>query len=66
MMLEEITDNPICNGYYIAKCIHLDSDNNVGTQFENAVLNHIDLAINVYSAEAFAEKKSKAWLMVRL
>lgn len=60
MMLEEIIDNPVCNKYYVAKCIHLDSDNNAGTQFENAVLNHIDLAINIYSAEAFAERKKQS------
>lgn len=60
MMLEEINDYPVCNGCYVAKCIHLDSDNNIGTQFENANLNHIDLAINVYSPEAFTERKSQS------
>jgi hypothetical protein len=60
MIIEEIADKPICKGHYVAKCIHLDSDNIVGTQFKNAILNHIDLAINVYSTEAFNERKSQS------
>lgn len=60
MMIEEILDNPVCNGYYAAKSIHLDSDNNIGMQFGKAVLNHIDLAINVYTTEAFNERKKQS------
>jgi len=60
MMIEEISDKLVCNGYYATKCIHMDSDNSVGTQFENAVLNHIDLAINVYSDKAFTERKGQS------
>lgn len=60
MMLEEISEYSGCKGYHIAKCIHLDSDNSVGTHFENVTLNHIDLAINVYSDEAFTARKRQS------
>lgn len=53
MMIEEIKDNPIYSKYYIAKCIHLDTDNEVGTNIDDTILNHIDLAINVYNKSAY-------------
>jgi len=51
MMIEEITstDN---HGLVFGRCIHLDTDSPYGTPFENSVLNHLDLAINIYEGEA--------------
>jgi hypothetical protein len=60
MMLEEIVEKQICNGYYISKCIHLDSDNEVGSDCKTAILNHIDLAVNVYTTEDFAKRKEQS------
>ena len=34
--------------YVIGRMIHLDTDAEIGTPFENAVLKHIDLAYNLY------------------
>lgn len=50
MMIEEITaiDN---YGLRFGRMIHLDTDSPYGTDFENATLNHLDLAINVYEGE---------------
>lgn len=52
MMIEEIEEhtNPLNSNekYLIGRMIHLDSNATVGTSFENAILNHIDLAFNLY------------------
>lgn len=53
MMIEELKGQPEYKKYYVGKCIHLDTDDAVGTAYENAILNHIDLAINVYDKDAF-------------
>lgn len=45
MMIEELS---IENEILIGRCIHLDSQDPVGTSFFEATLNHIDYAINVY------------------
>jgi hypothetical protein len=51
MMIEEITD--IDNhDLLFGRCIHLDTDSKFGTYFESSVLNHLDLAINIYDGEA--------------
>ena len=47
MMIEELTDIDQ-NGLMYGRCIHLDSDAPVGTDFDNVILNHLDLAINIY------------------
>jgi hypothetical protein len=49
MMVEElqILDEDLLLG----RCIHLDSDSALGTAFEDALLNHLDLAINLYEKE---------------
>jgi len=47
---EELTKNGI--GRYI----HLDTDNIVGTNFDNTTLNHIDLVVNYYDANIFKER----------
>ncbi|NMA31972.1 MAG: hypothetical protein GX941_09280 [Candidatus Methanofastidiosa archaeon] len=66
MMLEEIKDKPKYKKYFVAKCIHLDSDNPVGTSFETAVLNHIDLAINVYFKDVFLKRKNQSLVSGRV
>ncbi len=58
MMIEELTE---CTevGYYRTKMIHLDTDNIVGTSYEEAILNHIDLAINMYDEDAYKIRKQE-------
>ena len=60
MMIEELKEEPECGKYFIGKCIHLDTDDAVGTEFANSILNHIDLAINVYNQYAFDVRKQQA------
>lgn len=52
MMIEEIEEhtNPLNSSekYLIGRMIHLDSSATIGTCFENVILNHIDLAYNLY------------------
>lgn len=60
MMIEEINEQKQFNEYYIAKCIHLDTDDDAGTEIDNAFLSHIDLAINVYDTNAFNERKNQS------
>lgn len=50
MMIEEITGID-GKGLRFGRMIHLDTDSPYGTDFENATLNHLDLAINVYEGE---------------
>lgn len=51
MMVEELAQRPGCPTL-IGRCIHLDSDAPVGTPFSEVTLDHIDLAINVYTGAA--------------
>lgn len=52
MTLEELSEfrHPTDSSkkYVIGRMIHLDSDAQVGSNFEEAILNHIDLAYNLY------------------
>ena len=52
MTLEELSDftHPTVSNkrYVIGRMIHLDTDAQVNSSFENATLNHIDLAYNLY------------------
>jgi hypothetical protein len=50
MMLEELTGVDQ-NNMVFGRCIHLDTDHKPGTNFDDAILNHLDLAINVYEDE---------------
>lgn len=50
MMLEELTGIDH-NNMVFGRCIHLDTDHKIGTNFDDAILNHLDLAINVYEDE---------------
>lgn len=56
MMIEELTKiyetTDRSNSYMIGRMIHLDTDAKTGTSFKDAVLNHIDLAENLYVGEA--------------
>ena len=55
MMIEEIT-NIDTHGLLFGRMIHLDSDNQFGTPFDKATLNHLDLAINVYDGETAVKR----------
>lgn len=57
MMLEEITDIG-SRGLLFGLCIHLDTDSDFGTDFENSTLNHLDLAINIYEDESARKRLS--------
>lgn len=57
MMVEEVTARLVHGEYYVAKCIHLDTDDDVGTNIDDVILNHIDLAINVYGFDAYEMRK---------
>lgn len=48
------------NKYFVSKCIHLDTDVEVGVKIDNAILNHIDLAINVYDSESYLKRKNQS------
>lgn len=48
MMAEELSVKEQDSGVVIGKCIHLDTDDPVGTDFNNSILSHLDLSINVY------------------
>lgn len=53
MMIEELEENvnPLdpSDKYVIGRMIHLDSNAIIGTNFKDAILNHIDLAYNMYT-----------------
>jgi hypothetical protein len=48
MMIEELSDQDVESSLTIGRCIHLDTDNPIGTPFCESFVNHLDLAINVY------------------
>jgi hypothetical protein len=48
MMIEELSSPNNENSLLIGRCIHLDTDSSYGDEFTSAILNHLDLAINVY------------------
>lgn len=51
MMVEELAERPR-QPFLLGRCIHLDTFAYPGTAFEDVVLDHIDLAINVYRGDA--------------
>lgn len=57
MMIEELTDIDR-NGLMFGRCIHLDTDAKYGTPFEESILNHIDLAINIYEGSEAVKRKN--------
>jgi hypothetical protein len=52
MMIEELSDKDSDVGITIGRCIHLDTDDGIGTPFNESNVNHLDLAINVYEGDA--------------
>lgn len=52
MMIEELSDKDSDVGITIGRCIHLDTDDAMGTPFSESTVNHLDLAINVYEGDA--------------
>lgn len=60
MMIEELGEKLRYGKYFIGKCIHLDTDDVVGTPYEKATLNHMDLAINVYDKDSFEKRKEQS------
>lgn len=60
MMVEELGEKLRYGKYFIGKCIHLDTDDAVGTPYEKATLNHMDLAINVYDRDSFEKRKEQS------
>ncbi|MFW0966307.1 hypothetical protein ACEV9L_24895 [Vibrio parahaemolyticus] len=52
MMLEELSEKNSDVGITIGRCIHLDTDDAIGTPFGESIVNHLDLAINVYEGDA--------------
>lgn len=52
MMIEELSDKNSDSGIAIGRCIHLDTNDKIGTSFNDSTLNHLDLAINVYEVGA--------------
>jgi hypothetical protein len=57
MMLEELVEER--EGRMLGRCIHLDTDDGPGTDATSARLNHIDLAINVYTGESVKLRRSQ-------
>jgi len=49
LMIEELTCMAIPSSWVVGRCIHLDTDAKPGTNQEDATLNHLDLALNVYA-----------------
>jgi len=56
MMIEELSDKESDSGITIGRCIHLDTDDKIGTSFSSSQVNHLDLAINVYEGEAVKKR----------
>ncbi|MFA6648450.1 MAG: hypothetical protein WCS32_07410 [Candidatus Izemoplasmatales bacterium] len=61
MMIEELSFE---DEILVGRCIHLDSLNPVGTNFDDVILEHIDYAINIYGKnydrlESRLDKKEK-------
>ncbi len=51
MMIEELPQEDAANGLMVGRCIHLDTRAIAGTPIAQARLQHLDLAINVYTGE---------------
>lgn len=53
MMIEELTEQKNIvsptEKYIVSRMIHLDTDATIGSSFHDSKLNHLDLAINIYT-----------------
>jgi hypothetical protein len=56
MMLEELPSPDQDNGLMIGRCIHLDTEDPVGTPLDKVMIKHLDLAINVYRGETRSKR----------
>lgn len=56
LMVEELPAIDSNNGYFIGLCVHLDTSDEVGTDFSASILNHIDLALNVYVGDKMEKR----------
>lgn len=56
MMIEELSDKETDSEITIGRCIHLDTNDKFGTPFSSSILNHLDLAINVYEGKALKKR----------
>ncbi|WP_054637880.1 hypothetical protein [Thalassobacillus sp. C254] len=56
MMLEELSYEMEDHGLLIGRCIHLDTDYIIGSNFEETKLNHLDCAINIYSGDNIVKR----------
>lgn len=55
-ILEEVPKIDNEKRYFSSFCIHLDTDDPIGTTFNNSTLNHIDLALNFYENESMHKR----------
>jgi hypothetical protein len=60
MMVEELVDLRETSGFLLGRCIHWDTEALKDTAPEVALVKHLDLAINVYSGVAAAQRLSKS------
>jgi hypothetical protein len=51
MLIEELPRPDDPNGLMVGRCIHLDTQDPVGTPLSKVIMLHLDLAINVYADE---------------
>ena len=58
MTIEELSEPKDLDRWLIGRMIHLDTHDGIGTDFNEATLDHIDLAINVYKPEAALRRSS--------
>jgi len=56
MSLEELSEENLAKGKLIGRMIHLDAIDSFDTPFDEIRLNHLDLAINVYTGEKIKER----------
>jgi hypothetical protein len=56
MLVEELPRPDEENGLMVARCVHLDTRDPVGTPLREVVVQHLDLAVNVYCGD---DRKSR-------
>lgn len=60
MMVEELVDLRESSGFLLGRCIHWDTEALKGTDPAVAPVQHLDLAINVYSGDVAVQRLSKS------
>lgn len=56
-MIEELNHREINHEYLVGFCVHFDTDAAFGCDYNNAVLNHLDLALNYYIGKDAIENR---------